>query len=297
MTGTLLVSLDCEGRWGMADHDEMLGEHPISDTNIRLAYDFLFETLERLDIRGTFAVVGLFMAGKNEAEEYIHQVSTDPVSRRWLTKPQEAIKAGQTDGWFFEDLPNLVLKSGKHELASHGYSHMPFASEEFTSVNAHRELNAMRDLASRKGWNIQSMVFPRNQIAYTDLLGEYGIQKYRSSQENHSLVGRASSLVSEFNIFAQSDDPPPSNNTVSAGRFLNWRSGPRRLVPTRITVRRWKSILNDAVAHNRCAHLWFHPHNLITGTAQRELVANVLELAGASVKTGDLNSTTFSEIR
>jgi hypothetical protein len=104
-------------------------------------------------------------------------------------------------------------------------------------------------------------------------------------------------LVSEFNVFAQSDDSPPSNNTVSAGRFLNWRSGPRRLVPTRMTVRRWKSILNDAVAHNRCAHLWFHPHNLITGTAQRELVTNILELAGASVKRGDLNSTTFTEIR
>jgi hypothetical protein len=43
--------------------------------------------------------------------------------------------------------------------------------------------------------------------------------------------------------------------------------------------------------------LWFHPHNLITGTAQRELVTNVLELAGASVRSGDLYSTTFSEVR
>jgi hypothetical protein len=297
MTGTLIVSLDCEGRWGMADHDEMLGQHPIGDTNLRLAYEFLFETLERLNIRATFAVVGLFVAGKNEAEDYIHQTSTDPVSQGWLTKPRKAIKNGQTDGWFFEDLPNLVLESGKHELASHGYSHLPFTSSAFTSVNAHRELNAMRDLASRKGWNIRTMVFPRNQITHTDLLGEYGIQKYRASQENHSLAGRALSLVSEFNIFSQSDEPPLNDNTVSAGRFLNWRSGPRRLVPARVTVQRWKSILRHATKNDGCAHLWFHPHNLITGTAQRELVTNVLELAGASVRSGDLHSATFSEVR
>ncbi len=297
MTGTLMVSLDCEGRWGMADHDEMLGQHPIGDKNLRLAYEFLFETLERLNIRATFAVVGLFVAGKNEAEDYIHQTSTDPVSQGWLTKPRKAIKNGQTDGWFFEDLPNLVLESGKHELASHGYSHLPFTSSAFTSVNAHRELNAMRDLASRKGWNIQTMVFPRNQIKHSDLLGEYGIQKYRASQENHSFVGRALSLVSEFNIFSQSDEPPSNNNTVSAGRFLNWRSGPRRLVSARVTVQRWKSILQHATKNDGCAHLWFHPHNLVTGRAQRELVTNVLELAGASVRSGDLHSATFSEVR
>ncbi len=91
MTGTLMVSLDCEGRWGMADHDEMLGQHPIGDTNLRLAYEFLFETLARLNIRATFAVVGLFVAGKNEAEDYIHQTSTDLVSQVWLTKPCKAI--------------------------------------------------------------------------------------------------------------------------------------------------------------------------------------------------------------
>lgn len=297
MSGTLIISLDCEGRWGMADHDEMLGQHPIGDTSLRLAYDFLFETLERLNIRATFAVVGLFMAGQHEAEKYIQQVSTDPGSQRWLSKPREAIKAGQMDGWFFEDLPNLVLKSGKHELASHGYSHMPFGFDGFSLVDAHRELHSMRDLASRKGWNIQTMVFPRNQIAYTDLLGDYGIQKYRSSQENHSLVGRALSLLDELNVFAQSDVLPSGDDTVSAGKFLNWRSGPRRLVPARITVQRWKSILNDAVANEGCAHMWFHPHNLITGRAQRELVTEILELAGSRVRSGDLHSTTFSEVR
>jgi hypothetical protein len=295
MPGTLLISLDCEGKWGLADKPSMLESDLITDEGLRWAYSQLFSLLEENDLRATFAVVGLFVAGQESARAHLREMVSSPGSREWMKLPMKALQSKATDGWFYEELPRFVEQSGNHELASHGYSHTPFLSTGFTEDSAHYELSAMQRLSTERSWGIQSMVFPRNQVAFVHLLGQYGIRMYRSSFDGDGLTYRIGTLFSEFNIRARSE-ALPSRQVVPAGRFVNWRSGARRAIPPSVTTLRWKRILRHAAKTGQCAHLWFHPHNLITGKHQIALVSQILRMAGDHVRRGDLQSLQFREL-
>jgi len=295
MTGSLLISLDCEGKWGWADDPRIVDDTAIHDGSLRDAYDFLFRTLDEHGLRATFAVVGLFVAGRERTEDFVRSVDDDPVYRRWLVAPRTALGTGRTGGWFLEDLPARVLASGRHELASHGYSHLPFDFRGVDEPTARRELRAMQAASDESGWDIDSMVYPRNAVARPELLAEHGIRRYRSSIEPVTLPERVRSVVGEFNVRTVSDPVAGADDLVSPGRFVNWRSGARRAVPPAVTVRRWRGIMSHAATSGGCAHLWFHPHNLVTGHRQRELVGAILASAGGFVRRGELRSLTFGE--
>ena len=296
MTGTLLISLDCEGKWGMADDPSMVGPHRITDESLRWAYSQLFSLLEKNGLRATFAIVGLFVAGQESTRAHFREMASSAAGRDWLTIPMKALESRSTDGWFFEELPRLVMQSGQHELASHGYSHLPFTSLGFTEELAHYELAAMQRLSHVHSLGIQSMVFPRNQVAYSHLLNQYGIQKFRPSTEGDGLTYRIGSLLREFNVRTASEILT-DEQVVPAGHFVNWRSGARLVVPKPFTTFRWKRILQHAADTGRCAHLWFHPHNLITGKNQVSLVGDILRMAGDHVRRGDLKPRTFGELQ
>ena len=67
--------------------------------------------------------------------------------------------------------------------------------------------------------------------------------------------------------------------SVPGGHFLNWRHGWRRTVPKELTLLRWRSILNDAVARDGVALLWLHPENLIDGPGTFELLDQIVRMA------------------
>jgi hypothetical protein len=279
----------------MADEPSMLESHPITDESLRWAYSKLFTLLEQYELRATFAVVGLFVAGQDSTRAHLREMASSAACREWLKIPMEALESKAIDGWFYEELPRLVKQSGQHELASHGYSHLPFMWQGFSDELAHHELSAMQRLSLENAWGIRSMVFPRNQVAFTHLLGQYGIEKFRPSTEGEGLVHRVRSLLGEFNVRASSETLS-AGQAVPAGRFINWRSGARLVVPPPVTTFRWKRILQHAADTGRCAHLWFHPHNLITGKNQISLVGDILRIAGDHVRRGDLKSETFMSL-
>jgi len=297
MTGSVLVSLDCEGKWGMADDPKMLQSSVINDASLRDAYQFLFELFEKHQIRATFAVVGLFVAGEVVARQHVQNNLHDPAHSAWLAIPNRAMLERKTEGWFFTDLPKMVRHSGMHELASHGYSHLPFTSPHFSAMTATYELESMRTLGLHNQWDLRSMVFPRNEVAFVDMLSEFGIHQYRARSATDSAYHRAAALLNECNIRQQAEVLPHEKSKIPAGHFLNWRSGPRRVIPPVVTMSRWRSILADAAENNRCAHLWFHPHNVVTGHNQRHLVSQAMELAGGYIRRGELCASTFNEVQ
>lgn len=296
MTGSLLISLDCEGKWGFSDDPRIVDDTAISDSRLRDAYDFLFRSLEKHGLKATFAIVGLFAAGREKTVQFIREVGGEPGYQQWLTVPRLAMSSGRAEGWFLEDLPGRVMATSQHELASHGYSHLPFTFPEANELTVRHELAKMESISRDLNWGIESMVYPRNAVAYSEILGEYGIRRYRTSTEPVTFLERSWSLVGELNVWTASDQEPGSDGMISAGRFLNWRSGPRRIVPSRTTFLRWRNICRHAAKSGGCAHLWFHPHNLITGHRQYELVSEVFAEAGRFVQRRELRSLTFKEV-
>jgi hypothetical protein len=280
----------------MADEPGIAHDTILNDHSLQKCYEHLFRLLERFKIPATFAVVGLFVAGEEETVEYLRSSQDDLVRSKWLGVLRDAISTRRVDGWFFRDLPRMVIDAGVHELASHGYSHLPFTSPGFNGQHANIELGHMRDLGIRNRWSISSMVFPRNQVAYAKELPRYGILRYRDSAVGGSYTQRIQSLLGELNPWTCSDAVPQATDLVAAGRFLNWRHGIRRLVPAAITVRRWRSIMMHAERSGGCAHLWFHPHNLITGHQQWDLLEAVLRETQSMIREGRLQVRTFSQV-
>lgn len=296
MTGSLLISLDCEGKWGFADDPTIVHDEIINNQSLRAAYDFLFHSLDANELRATFAVVGLFAAGQEMAERYLRMVGGEPGFQQWLEVPRLAMSSGLTHGWFCEDLPDRIIASGRHELASHGYSHIPFSFPGTTQATARVELSAMQSISNERHWGVESMVYPRNDVAHSGILSEYGIRRHRTSTEPVTTVQRINGLIGELNVLATSDPAPGGDRVISPGRFLNWRAGARRVVPARITALRWRNICKHAVESGGCAHLWFHPHNVVTGHQQRELVSDVLTIAGEFVRRNELRTITFKDV-
>ena len=111
------------------------------------------------------------------------------------------------------------------------------------------------------------------------------------------LLARARRVATELS----SNSPSESNSLVStllpmpAGRCLNWRSGVRCFVPFGRTAERWRSIFEHAGTHGGVAHLYLHPHNLVTGARKAELLEDVLAEASRRVESGSLRAITQIE--
>jgi len=292
-----MISLDCEGKWGMADDPRILEDDSINRRSLQKAYDMLLRLLQIHQLRATFAVVGLYVAGYERTLEHLNLVKGDTCHESWLKIPKRAMTTGRHSGWFYEDLPLRIANSGYHELASHGFSHLPFCSEGFDESTAMFELASMNDLARDRGWDIESMVFPRNEVKFTNLLTRYGIHRYRLRSGAGGPLVRLSSLISELKLGMKSEAVPTRSGCIPAGVFLNWRSGARRLIPQQVTIERWRNILEHAKENDQVAHIWFHPHNLITGHRQCELVTELLTVSGEFVRRGTLQSSTFKDVQ
>jgi peptidoglycan/xylan/chitin deacetylase (PgdA/CDA1 family) len=294
MTAVFIVSIDCEGRWGMADRVQEA--RLITDESLDAVYSMLFSTLDRYQIAATFAVVGLFAAGPEAVDQFARATADSPAHQRWLAAPVAAVRSGVTSGWFRQTLFDEVRSVGAHELATHGASHLPFDAVAVGEVERRLELDWSRRLGAERGVRFSTLVYPRNAVTQPDILGEYQIVGYRGVRRP-SAVGRVGHLLSEFNLLAraQPHTKPPSSAEIPSGSFLNWRHGLRAVVPPSVSIRRWRHILDDAERTDGVAHLWFHPHNLITAPTTAVLLDAILamvherEVAGSLVVSTQAN--------
>ena len=290
MSGVFIISFDCEGKWGVADHLDARIEESFTTTNLLQNYRDLLALLGEHDLRATFAFVGAYTLS---AEAFLdRRVEYEPLlSSAWCREFAAALQRGQLEGWFNPEAARLVARAGGHEIAGHGFSHRPLTPADATRDEVRWELDALRrlDLFHDQSW---TLVYPRNQIGYVDELGDHGIVGYRERRQ--PAFGRAGALLSELNVVAAAE-PHASDAAaipIPAGFFLNWRSGGRRMVPAAVTVRRWTSLLRDAAKHDRVVHLWSHPHNFLTGDGMLPMFREIVRVAAAMCMRGDLVNMT-----
>jgi hypothetical protein len=290
MSGVFIISFDCEGKWGMADHLDARIEESFTTANLLQNYRDLLALLGEHGLRATFAFVGAYTLS---AEAFLdRRVEYEPLlSSSWCRVFVAALQRGQFEGWFNAEAARLVARAGGHEIAGHGFSHRPLTPADATRDDVRWELDALRrlDLFHDQSW---TLVYPRNQIGYIDELGDHGIVGFRERRQH--AFGRASALLSELNVLAAAE-PHASDAAaipIPAGFFLNWRSGARRMVPAAVTVRRWTSLLRDAAKHDRVVHLWSHPHNFLTGDGMLPMFREIVRVAAAMCTRGDLVNMT-----
>ena len=256
MSGTAIISLDCEGRWGVADHLTHEAAAGLTNARLREAYRQITDLFARVDLRATFAFVELFTRpASRETTELVRDLAEE---LPYLASAARGLAAGE-EGWI-GDWALEMAGGGRHEIAFHGSTHVPWT--DLSREQARREMELARP--ERR----QTMVFPRNRVAHLDVLAEFGCRAFRGSREFPS---RAQSLLSEFDLRTPSQQRPEMGERqpveLPSGVFVNWRSGLRRLVPTQVTRQRARNLLDHAARSGGVAHFWLHPENIATSPA------------------------------
>lgn len=279
MAGTFILSLDCEGKWGVADHLSPRWRRDLSEARLKEAYRAIAALLERTGVPATFAFTELFLRSRDELLE----LPLDEVTARLpYTAPAfHDLLHGSGEGWTGEWALGTIGPG--HEIASHGVTHTPWT--KMSAEQARYELSLIPMARGR------TFIHPRNAVAHLDLLEQAGFVGYRLAPPPRS---RAASLAREFNPFAPAEPPPqPARlQPIPGGHFINWLSGARRLVPPWLTRRRARHALEQAARTGGVAHFWTHPENIASAPATLRNLEAVVEEAAAMRRAGRIEILT-----
>ena len=291
------LSLDCEGLWGMADNSYAVRSGEINDRSLKVAYEFILRTLQQNGLKTTAAFVTCFAAEVDLLRDQLHLIEQLALlCPGWFTWILPALRQHKFDGWQGASFHRSMSSAG-FEMAWHGATHLSLSDQ-----TSDRAVTLEMELATRMfgslGYTPKTIIFPRNETGHLSQLRFGGFASYRDRPAGGKF-NRLTGLLNEWNVWDWGSIDKPTMRegwwVSPAGHFLNWPSGGRALVPISTTIRRWKSILRNAARHGGYAHMWFHPHNLITAPTMKIAFEEIARFAGELVKGGDLVSLTIAE--
>ncbi|MEL7445885.1 MAG: hypothetical protein AAGK02_08735 [Pseudomonadota bacterium] len=295
--GTFIISLDCEGKWGMADHLGPWHHEFLRREHLIPAYQTLVDLFGRYEMPATFAfVMGFVLDPDEQTEMAAHFVDTEIEGANWLVDFRKAQIAGDHEGWSCPEVLEVVRNASlKHEVACHGFTHVPLSEDLVGRDLVERELSAAKHVAEKRGIALETLVYPRNLVGHTGVLAETGFSGYR---QRPPVRGKAGALLAELNPIDRSQLSLPKDGeltVVPSGEMLNWQSGPRKLIPRAASRLRWKARLEDAAKSGGVAHIWLHPHNIIDAPGTLERLEDVLGEAARLRDAGKLVVKTQAE--
>ena len=274
--GTVVISIDAELGWGFINDD-----NPPLDRieSARDGWSWLCDRLEAYDVPATWAIVGhLFHDGCNGNHR------EHPAWPEWFER-ERGPWADRQDLICGPDLINRVRDSSvNHDIGGHSYSHMEFGDDGSTREMADYELERSVELASEWGMELDSFVFPRNNIGHRDVLAEHGIRTYRDLRP-----GPVRGVSGRFVDSIRGTAPPLVRPAVDeyglvnipASLFLHGFDG----LPLRATrsvghdpiVSLAKRGIEAATTEDGVFHCWLRPNNLV-GPGQYQRLERILEL-------------------
>lgn len=273
MAARFILSFDCEGKWGVADHLTARHRRDLTDQRLGGTYSSIVRLLDEFGIAATFAFVGAFSQSSRQFARVRAAIEgLRPLAPDFLGPALRDVDASGGEGWHGEHLVDLVGQAQEnHEIALHGVTHVPWT--ELDEAAARAELAILQQLEGPIR-DSRTFVYPRNLVAHPDLLATAGFMGFRTARR-HS---RLASLMSEFNLFEAPELPQPPNGIVhiASGFFLNWRNGARRLVPPAVTRLRAAKLLSAAEASRGVVHYWLHPENIASAPSTLELLQMLL---------------------
>jgi peptidoglycan/xylan/chitin deacetylase (PgdA/CDA1 family) len=263
----------------MADHITAHQEAHLTHRNLVRAYCTLVNLFAAHDVPATFAFVMAFLLEPHERQALGDRLfDVEVEGQNWLRHYRAAQERGDVDGWFCPEALAIVQSSPRHEIACHGFCHVPLNEGAIDRVSVIRELESAMLVAERKGLRLETFIYPRNRVGHLSELAAAGFKGFRARRGDLPL-GRIGNLAIELDLFDRAQEPAGVEaglQVIPPGYFLNWQRGLRRLVPRAASRMRWRSILTDAADKGRVAHVFLHPHNLIDGPGTLERLDDIL---------------------
>ncbi|HSO33788.1 MAG TPA: polysaccharide deacetylase family protein [Labilithrix sp.] len=269
MTASIVLSLDFELRWGVQDHlGDDFTKYRKNLEGVREAVPAMLELFARRGVRATWATVGAVACA--DWDEWAARAPAWPRNRDGALAWNEAFRTKDPKGvlYFAPDLVERIRRAPGQELGSHTFSHVYMGEPGFVRRDALADAAAVVALFRDK-WNEapRSFVFPRNQVAFEDVLAQHGIRIWRANptpffwsattSAQQSIVVRALRVADALaplgtRTYRREGEVHRASHFV---RFtlpeLAWRAHVRRLAAEA-----------SRLGSDDVLHLWWHPHNL-----------------------------------
>lgn len=316
MSGSLVFSLDFELMWGVRDH-RTVDDYGDAVLGVREALPRMLKLFDAYDVRATWATVGLLFA-RNRQEMLEYFPANRPTYRKAQLSPLNAIREQigndeASDPYHYgRSLVDQVLASGRHEVATHTYTHY-YCLEEGQSMDAFEaDLSSALAISAAAGVRPTSMVFPRNQMTedHVAAAGRLGIKVFRGNPANFMYHARSQDDNNPFvRGLRLADACLPIAGRMSyrapfkvagcvdarASRFFRPYS-PRMGRLNEWHVQRIVREMEEAAEASETYHLWCHPHNFGRHTAtQLNRLEIILKTYRRLADRYGMQSTTMSE--
>jgi hypothetical protein len=269
-----ILSLDCEGKWGVADALARSHRRDLADDVLRRAYASILSLLDEYQIEATFAFAGAFSQSAEEFARIRPEIERlSRIAPDYLRPALRDIDEVNGAGWHGRHLVDAVTEARTpHEVALHGVTHVPWTRMDGDFAEAEMRLFERLEGPIRDS---RTFVYPRNLVAHTNILAAHGFEGFRTARPSRS---RLSSLLSEFNLLEAPEQPLRGNGIapIPVGFFVNWRSGLRRLVPPALTRLRARKLLDRAAVTEGVVHYWLHPENVASARGTIELLCSLI---------------------
>lgn len=277
--GSVVISIDAELGWGFIDYDDPPTRRVES---ARDGWTWLCDQLEEYDIPATWAIVGHVFHGDCDGNHSDH-----PAWPEWFER-ERGPWADRPDLTCGPDLVEQVQNSTvNHDIGGHSYSHVEFGDQSTTREIASYELRRSVEIATEWGIELDSFVFPRNNLGHRDVLAEHGFRIYRDLRPG-PVRGLSGRLVDSLRGTVPPIVRPAIDEyglvNLPASLFLHGFDG----FPLRATrsvrhdpiVNLAKRGIETAAAEDGVFHCWLHPNNLV-GPGQYERFEKILECIDA----------------
>ena len=275
--GIFTISLDFELFWGVHD-TRTIEAYGNNILNVHTIVPRLLTLFDKYEVHCTWATVG-FLFLKDKADLLAHLPAAMPGYDNPKFDPYPYIRKTDLapEYHFAPELIKKIAATKGQEIATHTYSHMYTLEEGITPASFREDMLMALAIAKREGFDLHSIVFPRNQFndAILQVCTELGIKTYRGSETSFVYESRNRTdetrmrrlirlLDSYINITGHHTFKvgQRGNGIVSipSSRFLRPYSTTLAFL-TPLQLKRVINALMGASRRGEVFHLWWHPHN------------------------------------
>lgn len=274
MSGKFIISFDTELSWGMFDvsNESFIFNEDFGE-KMRYIINKLLGLLKKYKISATWAIVGhLFLDECKKIDGIKHPDLKHP-NHPWFPdwyKYDPATNIHQDSSWYGIDIVEMIKSTTpKQDIGCHSFSHCVFNEKGVGKEVIKSEIEKCMKLAQKSDIKLESFVFPRNGVAYTDLLADNEFKIYRdvtiTKYDNfNSFIKRIGMVLDDlFALKPICSDIKKENKILKNNGSMLWRSREswRKLIPLRNRVIRAKKGIDNAIDEDEIFHLWTHPLN------------------------------------
>jgi len=317
--GSLVISLDHELFWGVRDRrPESLRAYEANLRGERAAISGILALFREYETRATWATVGFLFFGSRE-ELLAHLPERRPAYAEPRFSPYADLALVGED----EERDPLrlgastideILAVPGQEIGTHTFSHYYCLERGSDEASFRADLEAAVAAARRRGIELRSIVFPRNQAnpTYLPVCAELGLVAFRGnersrwyrpvSEKDNTALRRAVRAADVYlpltgrHAYPREEVRGGPLADVRSSRFL--RPFSPALAPLEpLRLRRLERDLEHAARNGLVYHLWWHPHNFGIHT-ERNLATlrRLLEHAAALRQRYGFRSLTMADV-